>query len=105
MDKLAEALGKSPDEVDDELLTTAYKMAIGQTIIEEEAIKIKTVEEIAGKAHTVEKVEKIQVQKQIPPVNTMTTFLLKSRFPEFSDEIIDCEIIVKIGEELEKYSR
>jgi hypothetical protein len=105
MDKLANALGKTTDEVNDELLKAAYLAAIGQTIVEEEAVKIKTVEEICGKVHNVEKVEKIEVKKQIAPINAMTTFLIKARLPEYKDEIIDGEINVVLSDELENYSK
>ncbi|MDR0931370.1 MAG: hypothetical protein LBM38_06515 [Clostridiales bacterium] len=108
-DDFAMALRNNSEVADGELLATAFDCATGYYVEEEDAIKVKSYEEVAGKAMAVEKVKKVKVKKYIPPNNTMAMFMLKSRFSEYGEDKsakVD-KVIIKseFDDELEELSK
>jgi len=93
------------EKENEKLLETAINLANGYYIIEEEAHKIKTYEEIDGKMQAIEKIEIVPLKKYIPPNASVNTFLIKSRIPGYGDDRPDTIVEVLLDEEAKKYAR
>jgi transposase-like protein len=79
---LSAALKKSKEVVDREVESALYKKAIGHTMTEQQAIKLKTVHYDNGKrVLEEERVEIVEVERAIPPDTTAQIFWLKNRKP------------------------
>ena len=73
-------LKKGKEVVDREVENALYKKAIGHTMIEQQAIKLKTVNYSNGKRVLEdERIEIVEVEKVIPPDTTAQIFWLKNR--------------------------
>lgn len=79
---ISAVLKKSKEIVDREVESALHKKAIGHTMIEQQAIKLKTVIYDNGKRISeTERVELVEVEKAIPPDTTAQIFWLKNRKP------------------------
>jgi len=87
------------------LLETAINLANGYYIIEEEAHKIKTFEDIGGKMQQVEKIQIVPVKKYVPPNASVNTFLIKARISGYGDDQPDTIIEVLLDEEAKRYAK
>jgi|SRR3989304_5648284 len=80
---LSAVLKKGKEVVDREVENALYKKAIGHTMLEKQAFKLKTVNYDNGKrVLEEERIEIVEVEKVIPPDVTAQIFWLKNRKPK-----------------------